>query len=252
MSHFTASRTVFRDALLYCSLSASSVGSWAPGLKTPDLIFWRRSPAICRYMGSGIWPPICPNNTNRLHRWVDKTHTYHPGHRNSWPYPIAFSPKWCHAGTTRGWDESNGSNGRVHRTEPSSPGAWERKDMPGIAAEPDGPCRTVRQRLPGQGGPDRSPRERRWPGKGNPSMAVTVVLAAAMLAALFMLVFVVTMQIHREERLYREERRAWEERRHRAGAHHRAELLIPLTRPARGRWAQFARSACGVYIYGMG
>jgi hypothetical protein len=83
-------------------------------------------------------------------------------------------------------------------------------------------------------------------------MAVTVVLAVAMLAALFMLVGVVTVQIHREERLYREERRAWEERRHRAGAHHRAELLIPLTRPARGRWAQFARSACGVYIYGMG
>src|SRR5712691_1952438 len=178
MSHLTASRTVFREAS-YCSLSSSSVGSWAPGPRVPDLIFWRRSSAICRYLGSAMRPPKGPNSTNNIDHWIDKTHAYHPGHQNFWAYPIAFPLEECHSGTTRGWDGSNGSNGRVHRTHPSSPSAWERKDLPEIAEEPDCPCRTVRQRLPGQGGPDRSPRERRWPGKGEPVMAVIVTVVVA-------------------------------------------------------------------------
>jgi type II secretory pathway pseudopilin PulG len=83
-------------------------------------------------------------------------------------------------------------------------------------------------------------------------MAVIVVLAAAVLIVLFGGVFVVTMQIHREERRFREGRRAWEERRQWNRSLHREEIPIPLTLPARGGWEQFARSVCGVYISGIG
>jgi hypothetical protein len=83
-------------------------------------------------------------------------------------------------------------------------------------------------------------------------MAVIVVLAAAVLIVLFGGVLVVTMQIHREEHRYRQERRAWEERRQWNRSVHREEIPIPLTRPAPGGWASFARSVCGVYISCMG
>jgi hypothetical protein len=83
-------------------------------------------------------------------------------------------------------------------------------------------------------------------------MIFVVGVAVIVLAALFMFVFVVTMQIHREERRYRQERRAWEERRQWNRSLHREQIPIPLTRPAADRWARFGRSACGVYINGIG
>jgi hypothetical protein len=83
------------------------------------------------------------------------------------------------------------------------------------------------------------------------TVVVAVVAAVVVLAVLLVVVLVVTMQIHREERLYRQERRAWEERRQWNRALHREEIPIPLTRPARGPAARFARAVCGVYINGM-
>ena len=83
-------------------------------------------------------------------------------------------------------------------------------------------------------------------------MVVIVVVAVFAVAALLVVVLVVTMQIHREERLYRQERRAWEERRQWNRSVNRERIPIPLTRPARSGWEQFARSVCGVYINGMG
>jgi hypothetical protein len=71
------------------------------------------------------------------------------------------------------------------------------------------------------------------------TVVVAVVAAVVVLAALLVVVLVVTMQIHREERLYRQEQRlGW-------------QRDIPLTRPARGPAARFARAVCGVYINGM-
>jgi len=71
------------------------------------------------------------------------------------------------------------------------------------------------------------------------AVIVTVVVAVVVLAVLLVIVLVVTVQIHREEHLYRQEQRlGW-------------KRDIPLTRPARGPAARFARAVCGVYIHGM-
>src|SRR5205807_1051775 len=141
--------------------------------------------------------------------------------------------------------------GRVHADHASSPSAWERKKHAANCRDtlPSSrpPSHAYRVRVAQIGA-----RESVDGREGEPVMVFIVVVAVIVLAALFMFVFVVTMQIHREERRYREERRAWEERRQWNRSLRREEIPIPLTRPAADRWAQFARSACGVYINGIG
>jgi hypothetical protein len=107
-----------------------------------------------------------------------------------------------------------------------------------LTALPDGPTTSTRAKLAQIGARESADGQ----GKGNPVMAViatVVVVAVVVLAVLLVVVLVVTLQIHREERLYRQEQRlGW-------------KRDIPLTRPARGPAARFARAVCGVYIHGM-
>src|SRR5579862_2054725 len=64
VSRLIASRTVFREALLYSSRSWISVGNFWPGLRIPDSILLRRSSAICWYIGGAMTPPMGPNHSD--------------------------------------------------------------------------------------------------------------------------------------------------------------------------------------------
>jgi hypothetical protein len=65
--------------------------------------------------------PRDPNGTNC---WVERARWVEGVHRNVWANPIAITVFPCQH-STKGWD---GSDGTIHRAQPSSPGAWEGKD----------------------------------------------------------------------------------------------------------------------------